>query len=338
MPRVGLIGAGGIGNVHAASCLNLPDVTMTWIADLDKPRAEALAVASGARVTTEANELVSADDVDAVIVATPTPTHRALTELAARHGKHVFCEKPIARTVADGRAMIATCQQAGVRFMVGHVVRFFPDYARIKQLLEDGALGQVGVVRAARLNAFPAADRPGYADFAASGGVVVDMMIHDLDTLRWYFGDVVRLYARGLGYTPYYARQVDYCQAVVRYANGVLAHIEASWAHASFRTSIELAGSAGLIQHASAETNALRVERTGKTEAIPLPHAPVAEPPHQTELRHFLAGLGSTEPYRVTGDDALIALETSLAVLESVRTGQAITFSNGHPLLEEETA
>ena len=338
MPRVGLIGAGLIGNVHAASCRNLPDVTLTWIADRDVARAEALAATCGARVTADAAELVNASDVDAVIVATPTPTHRALTELAARHGKHVFCEKPIARTVADGRAMIAACQEAGVRFMVGHVVRFFPDYVRIKELLEADAIGQVGVVRAARLNAFPPADRPEYADFAASGGVVVDMMIHDLDTLRWYFGDVTRLYARGLGYTPYYAERVDYCQVIMRYANGVLAHVESSWAHSSFRTSIEVAGSAGLIKHASAETNALRVERTGKSAAMPLPSAPLEERPHQTELRHFLAGLDSTEPYRVTGEDAVIALETSLAVLASVRTGQTITFEKGHPLLEEVTA
>ena len=94
--------------------------------------------------------------------------------------------------------------------MVGHVVRFFPDYARIQAAAGRGALGQVGVVRAARLNAFPSGRPPGYADFAASGGVVVDMMIHDLDTLRWYFGDVVRLYARGLGYNRT-CQQVDYC-------------------------------------------------------------------------------------------------------------------------------
>lgn len=327
MPNVGLIGAGLIGNVHAASCRNLPDVTLTWIADRDVARAEALAATCGARVTADAAELVNASDVDAVIVATPTPTHRALTELAARHGKHVFCEKPIARTVADGRAMIATCHEAGVRFMVGHVVRFFPDYVRIKELLAADAIGQVGVVRAARLNAFPPADRPEYADFAASGGVVVDMMIHDLDTLRWYFGEPLRVYARGLSGPAH--NEFDLALAVIRFANGVIAHCEGTWTHPDgFRTGIEIAGDGGLLAHASTASQPLRWERPPVEVAAPagfVPRSVSNESPYRTELRHFFDRLADGAPFMVDGEEAIRSLDLALAILESVQTGRVVT-------------
>src|SRR5687767_13843721 len=105
MTRFAIVGAGGIGLVHGQACRRLPDVAATWVVDQDGERAAALARTLGARATGDLEHAVSAPDVDAVIVAVPTPLHRPVTELAAAHGKHVFCEKPMARTVADAEAM-----------------------------------------------------------------------------------------------------------------------------------------------------------------------------------------------------------------------------------------
>lgn len=337
MTRIAVIGAGTMGEQHARSCLNLPEATVTWVADLDSDRAAALASTVGARATTSADEAVGATDVDAVVVAVPTPFHRAITELAAARGKHVFCEKPIARTVEDARAMVAACERAGVRFMVGHVVRFFPEYARIYELLQEGAVGQVGVARAARLNAYPHGRRRWYADFAASGGPILDMMIHDLDTLRWYFGEVERLYARGLSHTEHQPA-TDYALAVLRFANGVVAHVETSWAHTKFRTTIEIAGSEGIIRHDSEETTSIRLESRGgatETVSVQVPRNPLTESPYQRELRHFLTGIATGEPFLITGEEAIRSLELALAVLESTRTGRAVAFANGQPQFEE---
>ena len=341
MTRIAIVGAGTMGNIHGQSCLELPDATVTWVVDRDRARASALAAGHGARVAATPEEAVGADDVDAVLVATPTPSHRTVTELAAAAGKVVFCEKPIARSLADGEAMVAACARAGVRLMVGHVVRFFPEYARIHELLREGAVGQVGIVRASRVNAYPRIDRNWYADLAQSGGPIVDLMIHDLDTLRWYFGEVERVYARGLSYTP---RQptVDYALAILRFANGVVAHVEASWAHASFRTAIEIAGSEGVIRHASDETAAIRIEHTAPdgadgpaAEGVQVPRNPLAESPYQTELRHFLDGLTTSAPFLVGGEEAVRSLGVALAALESVRTGRPVHFEGGRARLEE---
>ncbi len=337
MTRIAVVGAGAMARVHARSCLNLPEVEVTWVADEDGARAEALAAEVGARATTRVEEAVGAADVDAIVIAVPTPSHRPVTELAATHGKHVFCEKPIARTVEDAEAMVAACRRSGVRLMIGHVVRFFPEYVRIHELVRDGAIGQVGLVRASRLNQTPGTQRPWYTDLERSGGLIVDMMIHDLDTLRWYFGEVERLFAHGLSYTPYQPR-TDYALAVLRFTNGVIAHVEASWAHARFRTAIEVAGEYGTIRHDSQVSAAIRLERTVPPEpgeGAYVLGSTLTEGPYQVELRHFLACLRDGTPFLVEGEEAIRALELALAVLDSVRTGQPMHFIDGRPARQE---
>ncbi|HEV2107814.1 MAG TPA: Gfo/Idh/MocA family oxidoreductase, partial [Thermomicrobiales bacterium] len=291
--------------------------------------ARVVAEPLGARYTSNPNEAMAAADVDAVIVAVPTVHHRAVTEMAAKYGKHVFCEKPIALTLEDANAMVEACREAGVGLMVGHVVRFFPEYARIQQLLQDGAVGQVGVVRTRRLNLHPRSVRPWYADMAQSGGMILDLMIHDLDTLRWYFGAVKRVMAHSLSSAP---RQltVDYALAILRFETGVIAHVEGSWAHSRFRTAIEIAGSDGLIRHASDETAALTVERTEPTAnaSYVVPSSPLAEGPYHAELRHFFEHL-EDQRFLTDGVEATRSLELALAVRTSVETGQPVHLEDG---------
>ncbi len=337
MTSIAIVGAGTMGGTHAAYMPHVPDVRVAWIVDPDRARAGALAAPLGARVAGDIAQALADPGLDAVLLAVPTPFHHALTLQAAAAGKHVFCEKPIALTLSDARAMTDACARAGVRFMVGHVVRFFPEYARIGALLAQGAIGQVGVVRAARLNAYPSVGRGWYGDFDSSGGVVLDMMIHDLDTLRWYFGEIARVYARGLSYGPYRA-SVDYALAIVRFASGVIAHVEASWAHARFRTSIEVAGAEGILRHASEETAALRLERTGPPEAqsgVGMPRSPLAASPYQLEFQHFLGCLAARTPPLTGGDEATRSLAAALAVLEAIRSGRPVHFVEGWPQMPE---
>lgn len=337
MRRVAVVGAGFLGSVHAQNAHEMPDVEVAWIADIDPERASALAESVGAHPTSNIEEAVSDVGIDAVIVAVPTVHHREVTELAARHGKHVFCEKPIALSAGDADAMVAACREAGVGLMVGHVVRFFPEYARIYDLLQEDAIGQIGVVRARRLNLHPRTVRPWYADMAQSGGMIVDLMIHDLDTLRWYFGEVERVTARALSFTAH-QEHLDYALAVLRFESGVIAHIEGSWAHASFRTAIEIAGAEGLIRHASDESTALTTERVAADGGGYLaPTNPLAESPYQAELRHFIAHLDDRD-FLTGGEEATRSLELALAVRRSVETGLPVEFQAGHPVPERGVA
>jgi predicted dehydrogenase len=340
--KVAVIGAGAMGAMQARVCAGLPDVSVAWVADQDQTRAAAIAGEVGARATTD-NVTAIAGDVEAVVVAVPTPFHRAVTELAAAHGKHVFCEKPIARRLEDAEAMVAACDRAGVRLMIGHVVRFFPEYAKIHQVLQDGTLGQIGLVRASRVSAPPGESRGWFSDLAASGGLIVDLMIHEFDTLQWYFGDVERVYAHGLSYTPHQPTS-DYALAVLRFASGVIAHVEGSWAHANWRTALEIAGEHGILRHSGEESAPIRVERRDPRVREPLiaRHGTFSEGPYQAELRHFFARLADGAPFAVEGRDGVRALEVALAVLASVRTGRVIHFDDGRvqpdEIREAETA
>jgi predicted dehydrogenase len=255
------------------------------------------------------------------------------TVRAAEAGKHVFCEKPIARTVADAEAMTAACERAGVVFQVGHVVRFFPEYAKIKDVLDAGTIGQVAMVRTMRRSA-PVMERsPWFADLEKNGGLIIDLMIHDLDTLRWYFGDVERLYAHGLSYTEWQTTR-DIAMASVRFRNGVIAHLDASWAHGGFYTAIEIAGEKGLLSHNSRENATLTFESSENTgEFLNIaPRLTFARPspfnPYARELAHFVDAIQHGTPVMTDGAEATRTLALAQSVLDSIRTGRPIVFDH----------
>ncbi len=328
--RLAIVGTGGMGSYHAVGIKDDPDVEVTWAVDLDLERANRLAAATGATVTASLDDALADPELDAVLVALPTSLHRMATEKAAAAGKHVFCEKPIARTVEDGQAMVAACDAAGVTLMIGHVVRFFPEWARIKEILDSGELGQVAMVRAKRTNP-PVQERsPWFADVEKNGGVVLDLMVHDLDTLGWLFGPVERLYAQGLTYTPHQPKR-DFAYASIRYRNGVIAHIESSWAHANHRTAIEVAGQYGLISFDSERASTLTIERnTPVNDDLDRPKRAYTRPgtgPHLRELRHFIHCLKSGEPVLIPGPDGVRTISLANAALDSMRTGLPVYFN-----------
>lgn len=330
--RVAVVGTGGMGSTHVRNLSGSTEAEVTWLVDIDPDRASALADLSGARITSDIEEALSADDVDVALIALPTGLHRMGVEVAAKYGKHVFCEKPIARTNEDAQAMVETCEAAGVQLMVGHVIRFRSEYMRIKELLDAGTLGTIATARGTRLNA-PVMERsPWFADIEQSGGVILDLMIHEIDTFRWYFGEVERVYAQGLGFTEWHTKR-DHAMASLRFRNGVIAHLEASWAHASFRTTIEIAGEHGLVRHASDKGATLTIEPTsgityetglGMQSMASTLLRPTSEPPHLREIHRFIDSLRAGEPAPVDGREATRSLIVANAVLQSMQTGKPI--------------
>ena len=193
--RIGVLGTGFAGSMHARSALAIDGAQVVAVAAVPLDEATALAKECGARVAS-AEEICAADDIDLVVVATPTYLHATHAIAAARAGKHVFCEKPLARTLADAEAMVRACDAAGVTLAVGHVVRFFPEYRQAKELLDAGTLGRPAIVTMTRGNFAVGSARGWYLDEDKSGGVVLDLMLHDLDTVRWWFGEPSRIYAK----------------------------------------------------------------------------------------------------------------------------------------------
>src|SRR5215211_2357651 len=319
--RIGLVGAGFMGGVHLNAYAAIPEVEVVGVADARTEAAVAGAKMVGARPYASFEELVAAEDVELVDVCLPTAFHRDLALLAAGEGKHVILEKPIARTMEDAREILEAFSDDGPRLFVGHVVRFFPEYVRIKEKIDAGDLGTIGVVRTSRRSPFLLGWNDWYADWRLSGGVLLDLVIHDFDFLRWALGEVERVYARGMLGREY--NRLDYVLVTLRFESGAIAHVEGHWGYpGSFNYSIEVAGSDALLAVDSTEPASLQLI-SGAPEEVP--DLASDKSPYEKELEHFIHCVATGEEPIVQAQDACEALRIGLAATESVLTGEPVT-------------
>lgn len=324
--RIGIIGVGAMGGTHAAAWAETA-AEVIGFADTNQDRAQLLAAKYGVRAYPNLETLFP--DVDVVDICAPTHLHFDMVVQAARAGKHIICEKPLARTLDQGQEAIRVCREAGVKLLVGHVVRFFPEYERAKEAVDAGQVGQVAIVRLKR-DVFRPRMTVGnwFLDFEKSGGMILDLMIHDFDYARWVAGDVRTVYCKQTGDS---ARSPgNHALAILTHASGALTHIEGSWAYPppTFRTQFEIAGSEGLLLHDSAATAPISVflHKQAGDEAgdVPLPSSPLLESPYTTEIKAFYDHISGDAPVRVTAEDGLAALQIALAAIESAQTGQPV--------------
>jgi predicted dehydrogenase len=232
--------------------------------------------------------------------------------------------------------MIQACDAAGVPLFVAHVLRFFPEFATAKTQVDSGAVGQVAAVRTRRGGPCPRGTDNWFAKPGMSGGCILDLIIHDFDWLRWTFGEVERVFAKGLAASHPEVEEVerDYALVTLRFASGVMAHVEGTWADpGGFKVAFEIAGDQGLLEYnfnqpAGAPFVSALAEADAGRAAVPVPESPTAVNPYQAELAHFLDSLERGVPAMVTGKDGLEAVRIGEAAIESARTGQVVTLEN----------
>lgn len=326
--RIGIIGAGTMARVHAQALGQIEQVQVVALATAQQTAsAAAFATELGVELLT-VTALLARADVDAVVVAIPTDHHAAVVTASAQAGKHIFCEKPLARTLAEGEAMLEAVTTTGVKLAIGHVVRYFPAYVAVHDRILRGDIGTPGVARTTRGAGFPQVPGNWYADTTRSGGVVLDMMIHDLDWLRWTLGPVVRIHAQGLAFRGIAGK--DAAMAILRFQNDALAYVEGSWSYVNgFRTTLEVSGSGGLLRTGSTTTEPLTFELAPTTGAagVAVPTGNLNEDPYLLQLRAVIGWFEGGPLPRFSSEDALAALHLSLATLESIRSGQPINFA-----------
>lgn len=316
--KVGLIGTGTMGHTHAQAWAQRKGVLSAVYAPSDKARQ--FAADWGLSACATRPELL--EQVDILDICTPTPQHAHLTLQAAQAGKHVICEKPIALTLAEADAMISACAAAGVRLFVAHVLRFFPQYAAAWGQVQAGSIGTPKVLRLSRLSA-PPAGRSWLLDEAQSGGPALDLLIHDLDYARWVAGEVERVYA-----TESRAGEKVAVQATLTHAGGSISLIEGGWAAPPgvFRTSLDIAGTAGVIEWSADALPPLRRHgpapevATAQGAALPA----LAGDPYAAQLWHAYDAIGTGQPFLLEASEARAALAIALAVGQSIQTGQAV--------------
>jgi predicted dehydrogenase len=237
-PHVGLIGAGNIGRFHARGLhgitrLGIVDARYVMVCDRVPERAEEFARIAGLEHwTSDPDELIGSPDVNAVYVCTPTGEHPALVARAASAGKHVFCEKPLARTLEDARQMHTTVRDAGVRHQVGLVLRHSPIFTVLKELMSDPKLGKLMTVIFRDDQFFPIQGHyrsTWRKDFAVTGGgTLIEHSIHDLDLLTWLASDVESLRAETRNFAGHEGVE-DLASVTMRFQGGATGQLISIW-------------------------------------------------------------------------------------------------------------
>jgi predicted dehydrogenase len=333
--RVGLVGAGVMAAVHLTNLIELGHRVSVY----SEAGAAELVAGRSAVAVDDYDALL--DDVDWVLIATPTDTHHEFAVRALRRGRDLIVEKPLARTYADAIALVELAESLGRRLLPGHVVRFFPEYVQLQRAVSSGALGSLAVLRFTRAGSFPIRSA-WFADVVRSGGIVFDQMLHDLDFARWLAGDVVTVSAVSRhdesGPSPVQAAHVT-----LRHASGAITLASGVWGaqHLEFRTSFSVAGTGGTLEHDSAgeRPSIAQLDPTPFDDRLRVPDAfddqpasgllparDAADDPYLTELAAFLDPVA--DPTRiVSARDGAEAVRIAEAALTSLATGQPIELS-----------
>ena len=228
--RVGIIGAGRIGKVHGQSIVyQVPEAEVVAVSDPNVQYAKELAEQLGIpNYYATYEEVLANPDVDAVLICSPTNTHADIAIAAAKAGKHIFCEKPVDLTIEKILATKKAAEDAGVKLQIGFNRRFDHNHGRVQKLAHDGTLGKVEIVKITSRD--PEPPSPEYA--ASSGGLYIDMMIHDFDMAMFLSGsDVKEVYATGTSLVDPEigkAGDVDTAIVVLTFENGALGVIDNS--------------------------------------------------------------------------------------------------------------
>lgn len=317
---VGLIGAGGISRVHADAWRALG--VRGYVTSLDG--AEEIAAEYGFELVADVDALIEL--VDLVDIVTPSSTHADFALRAIARGRDVICEKPLAATAEAAAEVTEAAARAGVRLFPAHVVRYMGEYAQIKAGIEAGHVGELAVQRFSRAGSAP--QTGWFFSERAGGGVIRDLMIHDIDQALWFAGPVASVYA--VQNPPTVDDRVPApvtAHVVLTHRNGVLSHLHASWVQPGmpFRTSVEVAGSAGRLRYDSAEDHTLRTDAVvPEGDADYLPPMSPEESPYYAEIADFVAAIREGRAARVAPADGIAAVAVAEAAYASIASGSAV--------------
>ncbi len=343
--RLGLIGCGVAGSLRAAAIVRLGWCRLVSVADVDAPRASAVAKRYRAAADPDWHTLVRRADLDGVIVSTPPSLHAEMCLAALENGKHVLCEKPLARSPAECRAMIEAAKRAGRLLATGFNYRFYPAIATAKRILDSGRIGELDHVRSFT-------GHPGGREFThpwvhdptvMGGGALVDNGMHIVDLTRYFLGEVGDV----KGFATEHVWRFDGCEdnafALLRSPAGKVATLQASWSEwRGYRFWVDVYGTRGCVRASYPPMLTYVVwvnERGGPAQRRwhIFPTLQVIERlrsyrwtgcrSFMDEITAFSREIAGHKTALASGRDGLRAVEIAHAVYDSSRTGASVVLS-----------
>jgi inositol 2-dehydrogenase len=331
--KVGVIGLGRLGKVYVRDLASrIPETTVVAVADTDSALADAIAQEFDVpKAYASPTDLLDDRNVDAVVIVTPTHTHRDIVVAAAKSKKPTFCEKPPALSLAECAAMADAVKQSGAFFQMGFMRWFDPGYTAAKQKIDEGAIGRPVVFKATSRDPF----RPSleYANPASSGGIMVDMGIHDFDLARWFMGEVDTVSAKGavLAY-PEMASigDIDNAIATLVFADGRLGVIDLTRNGVyGYDITTELLGDAGTVRVGYLRETPLLTMTKNNIAHDTVPYFMERfERAYTIQLQNFAQNVLNDRDAPVVIKDGIEALRVALAATAACKSGQSVKVSS----------
>ena len=337
--RMGLVGCGGISRVWVKATGNRPDCEIVLVYDPNEEAAALRAEETGARIVATYEEMLESPDVDIVVVCTPTFTHRDLVVQAAKAGKHVMCEKPMALTISQCQDMVDACAAAGVKLAIGHSIRFWGSFLTTRRLIDEGLIGtpclgqihRVGSSRAGKAGTPPPrpVKKPWRYDTRYSGGNILESSVHELDFMRVVFGEVASAYSEVSGKEDYDGLVSPVMiQALINFQSGASVVFRQGGIVGLPRRGSWIAGTTGALAFDGWD-EPVKHYPAGSEEPGLIPCEEVYA--YDLELADLLQAIeDDTEPEN-SGMTGLKNIALGLALYKSIETGQRMAFTDGLP-------
>lgn len=328
--NVGLIGAGRIGKVHAQALVTLvPEARLVRVADVVLEAAESLGKQYNIPYSDNHRDILDDDSIAAVLICSSTDTHSQFIIESAEAGKHIFCEKPIDHDLARIDAALEAVEKSGVKMLIGFQRRFDHNFAKLKQMIDAGAIGEPQILRITSRDPAP----PPVSYIEVSGGIFMDMTIHDFDMARFLFGEVEEVYAiGGVMVDPAIGKAGDIDTAIItlKFANGAIGTIDNSRQAAyGYDQRVEAFGSKGMVAVQNDLPN---------THTFYGADGVVSEKPlyfflerymtaYGDEIKAFVDCVVNDRPSPVSGEDGRAPVLIAMAAQQSLRERRSVKIS-----------
>lgn len=332
--KVGVIGCGRIGVVHLGAITQAPNVKAVIVSNPTISKAEAAAAQYGVpKFTSDAMDVITDPDVDAVWICSPSQYHADQIKACAANGKDVFCEKPIATDLSETVEAINACREAGVKIMIGLQRRYDPNFARVKEAVVGGEVGETIMVKLCSRDPSP----PPFEYVKGGGGIFADMAVHDLDMSRFLVGeDPIEILSLGSCHIDKSIEVLDGSEAfdtaacLLRYPNGKTAMIDVCRQSSyGYDQRAEVLGTKGMIATDNVYPNTAKIYKNDFTGNADMPFDFFLSRYNEAYVKETIAfceSLVNDTPVPITGEDGLVALIMAIAADKSAEENRWVPF------------
>lgn len=322
--RIGLIGAGRMGaNTHAPAITVREDVAISAVYDPLPAAAQVVRDKYNAAICESAEALAARADVDAVMICSPTYTHIEGIRATAKTGKPIFCEKPLCRSLAEADEILKLLKGYQAPVTVGFVRRFGAGQRKFYEIATSGVLGPLRIATAEMmLGVFKRQEGDWFADFARSGGMILDMFIHHFDLFNWLFGMPRRVYAQSTLLSREQPEPADYVSGTMTFRNGVICNLNGGWLRFGRSNNyMDVYGDNGCVSY---KWGAPEVTLILKGQEPVVYKTPEPLPVFQAEDNVWLDAILGKGKVKVTLEDGVNAVKVALALIESAQSNRVI--------------